>query len=141
MQSNKENIARAHGHPGVVVGEWNAVTSSSLSSRAQSYIDAQLDAYQGAWGWYFWSLKVEEGDSHAPLGGWSFEALVAAGVTFSPREGILNFVGNSVDDNLYIGDRWQDQMGPHLFSKQGNAFTLLLVSFPRFPTCLPVVFV
>jgi len=60
------------GHP-VFVGEWSLATGSSPNG--QAYATAQTTSFRHGFGYYFWSLKMENADKT-----WSLYDLVASGV-------------------------------------------------------------
>ena len=71
---------KAMGHA-VMVGEWSLATG--VSAGGQEWADAQIEAFSGGVGWFFWSLKKEDPDGWGDEGGntWSLRGAVKSGIT------------------------------------------------------------
>ena len=81
----------------VIVGEWSLATG--VHPGGQAWATAQLQAFSGGKGWFFWSLKKEGiGDDD---GGdtWSLKGVLRAGIRgFAAQHAVSDLLGTAATD-------------------------------------------
>ncbi len=64
----------------MIIGEWSiALKWAANEEGSQSYLDAQLQSYNKALGWYYWNFRTH---SDPPRRAWSFENCIEDGFDF-----------------------------------------------------------